>query len=519
MWVVMVIALPFILLGAAILAQALGLGQFVGRALVPNFVLGAVGALFLATGLSLLWKAYGGENRQPNRAARILRSKEDHGDILNMWLGMAFYLAFIGVLDYVFLFKGGRETPPVGWAVMGLFSLFGLAGVFIGARKTLEWFKYGSLLLYLDAPAQTGAKLGARLTVPDRLRPAASVTATLSCIAKVRSRAENDRSSFESDNTVWSESKAFAIQWAGAAGQVQMQFAIPGSRPATDLPMDGMLLENRAYHRWELAITADVPGIDLDRTFELQVARGRDVPVTALANGPVEIAPRSSITADMTVPRTASAPAATARANPITAAARRPSVMIQSSDIPGSWKRPARVIAGIIGTIILAWFFGLDKFFLPFTASQKNTWPAAVAGPFEMKPDEFQQALRLFASGVKLERHGDDVRVRVEKLRFVKVKSSDRVEYVELGAYLIHRPQGSGYRELAKWRDVDYRGTVAAAKAEDTLGPIEFSFRGNASQCAGGDCWLKLYAHVPLGVGSFRYENTAAVRFLFSSTR
>lgn len=158
----------------------------------------------------------------------------------------------------------------------------------------------------------------------------------------------------------------------------------------------------------------------------------------------------------------------------------------------------------LLGAVILAQALGLGQFV--GRALVPNFVLGAVGALF-------------LAAGVKIERHGDDVRVRVEKLRFVKVKSSDTVGYVELGAYLIHRPPGGGYRELAKWRDVDYRGTVAAAKAEDTLGPIEFSFRGQASQCAGGDCWLKLYAHVPLGVGSFRYENTEAVRFAFSSTR
>jgi hypothetical protein len=42
----------FVLLGGLIVAQALGLGQFVGKALVPNWVLGLAGCVFLFGGLA-----------------------------------------------------------------------------------------------------------------------------------------------------------------------------------------------------------------------------------------------------------------------------------------------------------------------------------------------------------------------------------------------------------------------------------------------------------------------------------
>ena len=192
--------------------------------------------------------------------------------------------------------------------------------------------------------------------------------------------------------------------------------------------------------------------------------------------------------------------------------------MIETADIPKSWERPARVIASVIGVVILLWFFGAKDMLRGFTTAKKSQPPPAAAGPFEMQPDEYQQALRLFAAGVKLERHGEDVRVRVGKLRLLKVQSGSPVQYNELGAYLIHLPAGGQYRELARWRNIDYRGTLAAGKAEEALGPIEFAFKGAASQCTGGECLLKLYANVPLGAHGFRYENTAAVRFLFSAS-
>lgn len=453
-------------------------------------------------------KAFGGPRR--DAASRILRSQDDNGGILKLWLGMAFYLAFIGVLDYAFLFQGGADMPPVGWAVLGLFTFFGVGGAVICVHRTLGWFKYGSILLYLDAPARTGARLAAQFTLPGKLRGARSLKVSLSCIARERRRPDNGGSHFVSEAMVWSESRSLVIHWVGNSGKVQVQFEIPIACPETEHPPGGVMQENRAYHRWELVIAAEVPGIDLSRTFDLPVARGSP----PLSAAPVEIAPRRAVPASHS---TADAPVMAKV--PVSASGRAP-LMIQSAEIPASWKRSVRVVAAIAGTVLLLWFFGLDGFVRSLigmhgAAGQRNQWPAAVAGPFEMKPDQFQQALRLFASEVKLERHGEEVRVRVGKLRLVKVNSSEPVTYVELGAYLLHMPQGGYSRELAKWREVDHRGTIAAGRSEESLGPIDFSFGSGGSQCLDGNCWLKLYAFVPQ---VSRYENTAPGRFLFSPT-
>jgi hypothetical protein len=494
MLLVLLFALVFIGIGALILAQALGLGQFIGRALVPDAVLGMAGALFLGAGIAILWRALHGASSSVSPSARALRSSEEQGGVLKLWVFNAFFLGIIGVCDYVFLWDNPR-AGRVAWLVLGFFTLMGAAYLFVAVRKTLEWIKYGALSLYLEAPAATGERLNARLTLPEALRPAPILKATLACVAKVSSKSDNKSSRTESESDLWSETKNVPIAWAGSSGQVQLQFDIPVSQPATDLPEDGVLELNRAYHRWEIRVGAEVPGIDLDRSFEMHVAQGKAPPP---ATGTAAPAPPASAASPAGIPR-------------------RPSLMIESADIPKSWERPARAAAGLIGLVITLWFFGVFDILRAVISTEKGQPPTAAAGPFEMTPDQHQQALRLFASGVKLERHGEDVHVRVGKLRLVKVQSAAAVQYSELGAYLIHMPIGGRYRELATWRDIDYRGALAAGKAEEALGPIEFSFKGVASQCTGGECLLKLYAHVPIGVGISRYENTAPVRFLFSA--
>ncbi|HXR57808.1 MAG TPA: hypothetical protein VN747_00680 [Burkholderiales bacterium] len=60
-WGLLIFAIPFLVLGGLILAQAAGLGQFVGRSLVPNWVLGLAGAVFFCGGVLFVLRAFGVE--------------------------------------------------------------------------------------------------------------------------------------------------------------------------------------------------------------------------------------------------------------------------------------------------------------------------------------------------------------------------------------------------------------------------------------------------------------------------
>ena len=102
-------ALPFLMglvfaaVGGWILASALGLAP-IGRVLVPNYILGVVGAVFFGAGLLLLKVAFA---RAPTAveagAARLLRSEEDKGGIALVWVFTGFCWAFAGIADWILL--------------------------------------------------------------------------------------------------------------------------------------------------------------------------------------------------------------------------------------------------------------------------------------------------------------------------------------------------------------------------------------------------------------------------------
>ena len=64
-----------------------------------------------------------------------------------------------------------------------------------------------------------------------------------------------------------------AIAWSGDSGQVQLQFAIPPGLPHSEVDQPEEE-ENPAngFHFWRLKIDAKVAGVDLERTYPVQVA-------------------------------------------------------------------------------------------------------------------------------------------------------------------------------------------------------------------------------------------------------
>ena len=551
-------SLGFVAIGAMILLQALNVFDFFGKALVPNVVIGVAGAVFLGAGLLMLWRALGspGKTRAPV-GALLLRSDEDSGGIVKIWVFNAFYLGIIGVCDYAFLFAPGPGAGFVGFIVLGLFSVFGIVYFFVAVRKSLEWFKYGVVELRLAAPLTTGRPMSAFLALPPALTPTTRIAATLSCVRVLRRQDRGGDSDSVSETVAWSESRHFSIASGGAIGHAEMRFAIPHDMPGTDLPENGLPEPNRTYHRWELKVGANVAGINLDRTFKLNVEPGKPVPFEfpstdpesvrsansqvvparptleealaalrtsskaagnspdAMASRPATVSPPPSTTSSMnsaTTPWTA----------PRSAVANRMAQTNSSTDLPQGMQRATRMIFGVLGVALTLWWFGaLDWWRI--LAGTGNALPAvavatASAGPFDMSPDQFQQVLRPFASDVKVERHGEDIHVRIGKLRLVKVNGSEAVQYQNVGAYVFHKPAQGPFREIGKWQDGELRGAIDPGRSEETLGPVEFIVRNVAATCASGECWLKLYATAPVGPHSFRMENTAPVPFLFSQT-
>jgi hypothetical protein len=71
---------------------------------------------------------------------------------------------------------------------------------------------------------------------------------------------------------VWSSGRLeFPVRRRFATGTAAISISVPAGLPATDIRAVDHGPEFRGYSGWELRISADVPGVDLARSFEIPV--------------------------------------------------------------------------------------------------------------------------------------------------------------------------------------------------------------------------------------------------------
>lgn len=187
--------------------------------------------------------------------------------------------------------SGSRMPPAVVWSVPGTwwliwgtmavyladeirqFSLPG-AGVVLallaGAAlvgwavwMTLRDRRFGVLLLQMDPhPGAIGGDVAGQIDLPLLHDPSQVFELELRCLAETHVR-EGRATSEEAE--VWSDRRAFApVPTAEGLVRVPFRFAVPAGLPPSSPPA-------ASFHRWTLAIRAELPGVDLDREFELPV--------------------------------------------------------------------------------------------------------------------------------------------------------------------------------------------------------------------------------------------------------
>jgi hypothetical protein len=150
-----------------------------------------------------------------------------------------------------------------------LFPLAG-AGLLVWAvRNTIRHNRYGVSLLELSTvPGVIGHSLAGNIRVSSLLQPAEGFALTLSCVQRATGGGKNDSTS---ETILWQEEQQIRGETfrdaAGMSTRVRVGFRIPGDARGTDstIPNDQTI--------WRLSISADVPGIDYQSSFEVPVFR------------------------------------------------------------------------------------------------------------------------------------------------------------------------------------------------------------------------------------------------------
>ena len=179
-----------------------------------------------------------------------------------MWL---FALAFSGISVPVVLLGLPQELAQENWAALAalLFPLIGLWLAYHAVLKTLEWRRFGRLYLDLDPfPGSLGGDVGGRLELPIVSHGDARFDVTLSCVHSRVSGHGNNRSRHEA--VIWRGKAAVAGEPGISGTRVRFRFAVPNHLPQSEPVSDN-------YHYWAVHLRAVLPGVDLDRAFEVPV--------------------------------------------------------------------------------------------------------------------------------------------------------------------------------------------------------------------------------------------------------
>jgi hypothetical protein len=154
-------------------------------------------------------------------------------------------------------------------ALLGLlFPIVG-AGLLVWAiRASIRFKKYGSSHLQLSTiPGVVGRTLAGTVSVPGALVAAGDFLSTLSCVHQVTTGSGKSRST--SEDVLWQEERR--VQGVASRNPTGMVTNVPITfRIPSDLrPSDSSNTRDTVV--WQLRVSAEMPGVDYDSTFEVPV--------------------------------------------------------------------------------------------------------------------------------------------------------------------------------------------------------------------------------------------------------
>ena len=166
-------------------------------------------------------------------------------------------------------------------ALVGL--LFPLVGVGLLAwaiRRSLEWRRFGPAPVSLDPfPGSIGGHVGGTIDLRLPYDPNASFMLTLTSIHSYLSGSGKNRK--RNERAKWQDTR-IAHAATGAQGtRLTFRFDVPGELDESDAVRD-----DSAWHLWRLSLTADLPGVDVNRDYDVPVyatgERSRRLPESSL---------------------------------------------------------------------------------------------------------------------------------------------------------------------------------------------------------------------------------------------
>ena len=186
---------------------------------------------------------------------------------LAMWAAWGF-AAFWNLISSFLPFIAYREVVhnqnyPALLAL--LFPAVGIGLLAWAVRRTFEWRRFGAAPVTLDPyPGAIGGHVGGTIDLNLPYDSNAVFKLTLTNVYSYESGSGDDRS--QREKAKWQDSSVAYAEAGGRGTRLVFRFDVPQGLAESDAQKAG---DN--YHLWRLSLNADLPGVDLDRDYEIPV--------------------------------------------------------------------------------------------------------------------------------------------------------------------------------------------------------------------------------------------------------
>jgi hypothetical protein len=194
-----------------------------------------------------------------------------------MWAGWAF-AAFWNLVSAPLPFVIYTEVTEKNNlpALLGLmFPLVGIGLISWAVIRTLEWNRFGPAPVTLDPfPGSIGGHVGGTIDVNLQYDANVQFSLTLTSLHSYISGSGKDRSRKESPE--WQDTQVAHVTSGAKGSRLSFRFSVPDN-----LQESAADQSEESYYLWRLNLKAELPGVDLDRDYEIPVyatgANSRDL--------------------------------------------------------------------------------------------------------------------------------------------------------------------------------------------------------------------------------------------------
>jgi len=173
-----------------------------------------------------------------------------------VWNLISFPIAIMAVPEIL------SDKEYIGLFVL-LFPVVGLGLIAWAIKLTLEWKRFGTTPLTMDPfPGAIGGDVGGGIQINMPYDASLACKVTLSCIHSYVSGSGKNRS--RSESVKWQDEGYARVRPSAKGVELQFRFEVPDGLPVSEE-------HGSSYHLWRLHVEADIPGVDLDRSFEIPV--------------------------------------------------------------------------------------------------------------------------------------------------------------------------------------------------------------------------------------------------------